>query len=127
VPFVTDADVKQKRARIAAEWSAIAAAASHSADRLTPSQQATMGTLASRFETMGTDAPSFFRAAAQSDEADSFEKDLQAWADDLRASGIPGVPARAAAAPTGIVDKLLELAPMILIGLGVLKMGKGSK
>jgi hypothetical protein len=127
VAFVTDTDVKAKYARIGAAWSAIAAAASNASDKLTDGQKSTMSLLASRFQTMQQDAPSFFRAAAQSDTADALERDVWAFADDLKSSGVPGLPSKPSATPATAFDKLLDLAPMLLIALAVLAVSKGSR
>jgi hypothetical protein len=128
VAFVTDVDVKGKYDRSGAEWAAIAAAASNAASSLSAAQKTQMGLLATRLQSMLADEPSFFRAASQSDTADALERDLWAFAGDLRSSGIPGVPAQSSTAPATMLDKLVDLVPLVVVGLVVLELaGKGRR
>ena len=122
MPFVTDSDVKVLHDRLATEWTTIAAAASNASSQLSKDQMATMGTLASRVSSYLGDGPSLFRAGSQMDTGQALEKDVFEFADSLRSSGVPGLPASPAAAPKSTLDRIVELAPILLVAAVVFSL-----
>lgn len=125
--FVTDSDVKLLHDRIAQEWAAVAAAASNASSKLSQGQLSELGLLASRVQAMNEDAPSFWRAASQMDTGAALEKDIFAYASELSASGIPGMPAQPSPAPESALDKLASALPLVLLAVIVVSLSKGGK
>jgi hypothetical protein len=124
VAFVTDADVKVIHDRIAQEWSAIAQAASAQSVKLTPEQITQLGLLGTRIQSVLDDSPSFFRSSSQMNTAEALEADLFAYVASLRASGVSSLPTKPAGPTASTIDKLVELAPFVLIALVLMTAGK---
>jgi hypothetical protein len=127
VAFVTDADVKVIHDRIAAEWSATAQAASAESVKLSPEQITQLGVLGSRMQGVLGDSPAFWRAAAQMNAAEALERDLFTYVASLRASGVTNLPAPSAGPAPSAIDKIVELAPMILLAVVLLSIGTQRK
>jgi hypothetical protein len=123
VPFVTDTDVAGLQARLGTEWTAIAQAASAASSKLSPEQLATLGTLATRFQSFMADSPSLLRAGVQMTTGESLERDAFSFADSLRASGVPGLPAAPSEGPKTPLDKALDLVPYVLLAFALFELG----
>jgi len=124
VAFVTDSDVKALHDRLAAEWSATAQAASAESAKLSPEQITQLGILGGRIQTVLGDSPSLWRAAAQMNAGEALERDLFTYVASLRASGVTNLPTPSSGPAPSPIDKLIELAPMILVAVVLLEMSR---